>query len=139
MTWCGTHSASCNASTPPDTVQTPPGWPQGLPPPEVEGWEAEAAVWLLDVGPSHFRLDPFLPSQPVVLARRVVEHLQAEVDTSRKEWVPLPSWEHAGLPADAHQPVLMMLRRVGPVLVARLHSAEQVRDALTGRRWVPRL
>jgi hypothetical protein len=117
----------------------PPGWPEGLPPPEIEGWEAEAVVWLLDTGPSHYRQDPFLPTQPVVLARRVVEHLQAEVEASRKAWVPLAAWEQSGLPAEAHEPVLMMLRRVGPVLVARLDSAENVRDALTGRRWVPRL
>jgi hypothetical protein len=120
-------------------VQPPPGWPQGLPPPEVEGWQAEAIVWLLDVGPSHFRLDPFLPSQPVVLARRVVERLGSDVEASRKAWVPLESWERAGLHTEAHEAVITMLRRVGPVLVARLHSAEQVRDALSGTRWVPRL
>lgn len=42
-------------------VRTPPGWPEGLPPPEVEGWESEAVLWLLDVGPSHFRLDSSCP------------------------------------------------------------------------------
>lgn len=120
-------------------MTTPPGWPKEIPPPEAEGWEAEAIGCLLDVGPSHFRLDSFLPSQPVVLARRVVEHLEAEVQASRKAWVPLASWESAGLPAEAHEPVLTMLRWVGPVLVARQHSAELIRDALTGRRWVPRL
>lgn len=118
---------------------SPPGWPQGLPPPEVEGWEQEAVRWLLDTGPSHVRLDPFLSAQPVLLARRVVEHLGAEVEATRKAWVPLDSWEQAGLPGEAHEPVLTMLRRVGPVLVARLCSAELIRDALTGRRWVPRL
>jgi hypothetical protein len=116
-------------------VQAPPGWPQGLPPPEVEGWEPEAVLWLLDAGPSHFRLDPFLPAQPVLLARRVVEHLQAQVETTRKAWAPVGSWEQAGLPAEAHEPVLTVLRRVGPLVVARLHSAVLVRDAVTGKRW----
>ena len=96
-------------------------------------------LWLLDVGPSHFRLDLFLSVQPVLLARRVVEHLGAEVEATRKAWVPLESWEGAGLHGEAHEPVLAMLRRVGPVLVARLRSAEVVRDAFTGKRWVLRL
>lgn len=49
-----------------------PGWPDGIPQPEVEGWETEAVAWLL---------------------------------------APLQT---------------------------RLVAAEHVRDALTGRRWVPR-
>jgi hypothetical protein len=115
---------------------SPPGWPDGLPPPEVEGWEPEAVLWPLDSGPSYFRQDPFLPSQPVLLARRVVEHLEAEVDVTRKAWIPPDSWKRAGLPGEAHE---FMLRRVGPFLVTRLRSAELIRDLLTGKRWVPRL
>ena len=94
---------------------TPPGWPKGLPPPEVEAWEQEAVVWLLDTGPSHYRQDVLLRAQPVVLARRVVEVLEAEVEASRRAWVPLASWERTGLPAEAHEPVLTMRRQVGLV------------------------
>jgi hypothetical protein len=71
----------------------PPGWPKGIPPPDVEGWEHEAVVWLVDTGPSHFWPDPFLSTHPVVLARRVVETLEAEVEATRRAWVPLASWD----------------------------------------------
>lgn len=105
----------------------------------VEGWEGGAVVWLLDTGASHYRQDVILRAQPVVSARPVVQQLATGFEATHRAWVPLESWERAGLPTDAHEPVLTMLRRVGPVLVARLHSAELICDALTGRRWVPRL
>lgn len=105
----------------------------------MDGWEEEAVAWLLDAGPAEYRLDALLRAHPRVLARFVVERLAADVEAARRAWVPADRWVARGLPAEAHEPVLAMLAREGPVLRARLHAAELVRDALAGLRWVPRL
>lgn len=97
-------------------------------------------AWLLDQVPSHWRQDTFLRAQPVLLARRVVEQLTADVDAARAAWVPLEQWLRADLPLEAHDGVRQMLALEGPALAARRHAAELVRDALaTGRRWRPLL
>ena len=80
------------------SATTPPGWPEGVPPPEAQGWQDDAVGWLLDAAPAHYRLDPFLPHQPHVLARLVVEHLHANVTAARQAPIPLQQWERAGPP-----------------------------------------
>ena len=113
----------------------------GLPPPEsTEGWAEDVLRWLLDVAPAHFRLDPVLVAQPVVLARRVVEHLESDLVAAREAWIPdVEQWTAIGLPAEAHTAVLKMLAQEGPRMAAQLRSATLVQAALTGKRWVARL
>ena len=96
----------------------PPGWPTGLAPPGATvTWAQDAARWLLDVAPAHFRLDPVLTGQPIVLARRVVEHLSADLLAARQGWIlEVSRWTALGLPVDAHHEVLVMLAQLGPQL-----------------------
>jgi len=118
----------------------PPGWPDGVPPPDADNFIGDAVTWLLDAAPGHYRLDAFLRGQPIMLARMVCERLQSDLDAARRAWLPLSQWTTAGLPEQAHQATLEMLQREGPVIAARLRAATHLRDALThGTRWVPRL
>jgi len=118
----------------------PPGWPDGVPPPDGEDFVGDAVAWLLDAAPSHYRIDSFLRGQPIMLVRMVCERLQADLDAARRGWLPLSQWTAAGLPEEARQATLEMLQREGPVMTARLRAATHLRDALThGTRWVPRL
>ena len=113
---------------------------RGSPPARRRRVEDTAAAWLLDHGPAEWRQDPVLTRHPVVPARRVAEHLAADVDAARSAWLPADRWTSLGLPPEAHAPVVAMLAREGPVLAARLVAARMVADALTtGRRWTPKL
>ena len=95
---------------------------------------------MLDVAPSRFRLNPTLSTQPIVLARRVVEHLESDLVAAREAWIPDPEqWTAIGLPAEAHSGVLAMLVQEGPRMASQLRSATLVQAALTGKRWTARL
>ena len=59
------------------TTYAPPGWPAGVRPPGVPGWEQSAASWLLDHCPPEYRGYPVLRRHEVVLAGFAVRHLEA--------------------------------------------------------------
>ena len=96
----------------------PPGWPAEVLPPEVEDGQQSAVAWLLDRAPADWRQDPVLRAQPVLLARRVVEHVCADVAAARAAWVPPEQRVRAGLPEDTHAAVRKMHARQGPTMTA---------------------
>lgn len=59
---------------------TPPAWPDGLPPPDADGWQPAASAWLLDQCPPEYRLHEVLRRHPVVLARFTRWHVAAGID-----------------------------------------------------------
>ena len=117
----------------------PPGWPDGVRPPGVPGWEAEAVEWLFDWSPPSWRQDPVLTRHPVVLARFALAHLQADVAAARRAWT-LSAEPRSSVDNQTWTAVLDMLARVGPDLNRRVIAAELLHDAfLHGRLWTPRL
>lgn len=61
----------------------PPGWPQVVRPPGVEGWEATAVTWLFDLCPPGYRGHDLLRGYPVVLARMARQHVSAALAAAR--------------------------------------------------------
>lgn len=64
----------------PETVRAylPPQWPEQVPHPEAEQFEARVVAWLLDIGPPEFRRHPVLWHHPVALVRLVHRHVVAQ-------------------------------------------------------------
>jgi hypothetical protein len=122
----------------------PPHWPDGVWPVDVDGWIDSAVAWLFDaVGIAEWREVEVLRRHPVVLARLVAEHVEADLAAARLAWGHVGDLVVGAAPeadresgADA---VRGMLARAGPQLAARARAARLLEQALTGQRWVPRL
>jgi hypothetical protein len=113
-------------------------------PVDVEGWIDSAVAWLFDaVGIAEWRRVEVLRRNPVVLARMVAEHLEADLATARTAWAHVDELVAGAVPEAAHQmssdALRGLLQREGPQLAARAHAARLLEQALAGQRWVPRL
>jgi hypothetical protein len=64
--------------------QVPPGWPQGVPPPQVADWAGSAVSWLLDQCPADYRGYPVLSRHPLALAHLAAHHVEAQVHANQR-------------------------------------------------------
>jgi hypothetical protein len=118
------------------TAQLPPGWPKGVLPPEVPGWETSAVAWLLDQCPPDLRVHEALRRHPAILAFVASHHVTATRDGMRAAYSGIRrSFDD---PADVEL-ALRVVEREGARIAAVLREVELVREALDGRRWRPRL
>lgn len=117
----------------------PPAWPDGLPPPDVPGWQQAAVGWLLDQCPPEYRLHEVLRHHPVALARATRWHVAAGIDGHTRA-LGLVRTELAGaVPPDAVEATVVVLERERQRLQALLPQVRAVDAALRGVRHVPRL
>lgn len=65
-------------------LYVPSGWPEGVHPPGVEGWEATVTAFLLDCCPADYRSYAVLRRHPVVLARFAAEFVESQVRACRE-------------------------------------------------------
>ncbi len=117
----------------------PPGWPVGVPPPDVAGWEDAATEWLLDQCPADYRLYEPLRRHPVALAWVAAQHVRAQVEAARECYRRARVELGNDLGARGVSEVLGVLEREGLRLRAAARSAELLDDALRGKRFVERL
>jgi hypothetical protein len=94
-------------------------------------------TWLLDQAPAEYRTYPLLRRHPVVLGWLVAQHVDGMVESTRSAYrVARQDLGEQGQPVAA---VLELLEAEGARLLALQRSVHLVADALTGRRFVPRL
>ena len=117
----------------------PPGWPPGVPPPDTAGWRDRAVAYLLDVAPPEFRTEPLYRRQPVVLAWRVQQVIEAQLDAARASYSNVRSDLREQVSPEVVAETLQALEREGAALLARRREVDLVARALSGEVFVPRL
>jgi hypothetical protein len=120
-------------------MTAPPGWPDGVRPPDSPEWERSAVAWLFDQCPPDYRGYDVLRRHPLVLARFAVAAVdgataavEAGLRTIRAELsgrVP-PETVEAAVAAYEHERHRLRAARVAVDLVER---------ALRGQRWAAKL
>ncbi len=120
-------------------VAGPPGWPAAVPPPEVAGWEVPACAWLLDHCPSDYRAYAGWRRHPVALGWIAVRHIDAQLVAMRQAYRDARVDLADELGPEGLAQVLADLETEGVRLLAARRAAGLVHEALTGKRFVPRL
>lgn len=117
----------------------PPGWPPGIPPPSVSGWEQRAVGWLLDQCPADYRGYAGWRRHPLALAWVASLHLDAQLAAMRTAYreVRVALTEEIG-PEGVTQ-VLGDLEAEGVRLVVARRSAHLILEGLQGKEFVPKL
>ena len=117
----------------------PPGWPPEVLPPQAPDWERSAVAWLFDLCPPDYRAHEVLRRHPLLLARFAAGHVAANVQAAR-EGLRTVRAELAGqLGPEVIEAAVGAYDREGRRLVQAGRQVALVAEALTGKRWVPRL
>ncbi len=117
----------------------PPGWPVEVLPPQAPDWERSAIAWLLDLCPPDYRAHEVLRRHPVVLARFAAGHVEAAVAAARTGLRTVREDLRGVVPPEAVEAAIAAYDREGRRLVQAGRQVALVAEALSGRRWVPRL
>lgn len=119
--------------------RTPPSWPDGLPPPDADGWQQAVRSWLLDQCPPEYRRHEVLRRHPVVLVRFTRWHVAASIDGHHRA-LGLVRQDLADLvEPEAVEASVVTLERELHRLRALLPQVRAVENALQGHRPGPRL
>lgn len=117
----------------------PPGWPQEVPPPEVDDWQVATSSWLLDQAPPEFRSYAAVRHHPLLLAWLVGHHVSAQQEavvrarsTARRDLA-------ADLPPEVGPQVFDVLDREELRLRRVARAVDLLEQALRGKKFVPRL
>ena len=117
----------------------PPGWPEGLPPPDTEEFSARVSGWLLDRCPPEFRATFTVRRHPAALAHVALYHSKATVAGQREAYRSARRVLAGELSADALRGVLSDLEATGHEVVGTLREVELVVAAMRGEEWRPKL
>ena len=117
----------------------PPGWPEAVLPPQAPDWERSAVAWLFDLCPPDYRAHEVLRRHPVVLARFAAGHVAANVQAARDGLRTVRAELGGQVPPEVVDAAIAAYDREGRRLVQAGRQIELVREALSGKRWVPRL
>lgn len=117
----------------------PPGWPEGVPPPQVPGWQDRAVGWLLDQCPADYRRYAGWRKHPIALAWLAQRHLEGQLEVLRQAYRDVRVQLGPHLPPEGLAEVMTAVEAEGLRLVAARRSAQLVHEAMQGRRYVPRL
>ncbi|MCF2526297.1 hypothetical protein [Yinghuangia soli] len=117
----------------------PPGWPRGVRPPGVEGWEETAVRWLYDLVPPGYRRHEVLRRHPELLARMARQHVAAALQAARYGYGTARVDLRDRVEVHVVESVLRMYEYEGSRAAALEREVSLVEEALTGRRWTPRL
>lgn len=121
------------------SAHVPPGWPRGVPPPSVAGWQGYAVAWLLDHTPADYRAYDAWRRYPLALAWVATKHIDAQVDAMRSAYRTARVDLGEEVPPEGISDVLLALETEGLRLRASALSARLLTEALQGKEWVPRL
>ncbi|MFF7249978.1 hypothetical protein ACFZBU_39520 [Embleya sp. NPDC008237] len=117
----------------------PPGWPRGVQPPGLPGWEDTAVAWLFDLCPSGYRGHEVLRKHPLILARMARQHVSAALAAARHGYGTARTELGDTVPAAVLDAVLRMYEYEGSRAAATERAVRLVEEALGGDRWEPRL
>ena len=117
----------------------PPGWPQEVPPPDVEEWQVAACAWLLDQAPPEFRSYRAVRHHPLLLVWLVGHHVRAQQDavvlarsTARQDL-------SGDLPPEVAPQVFDVLDREELRLRRLARAVDLLEQAVRGKKFVPRM
>lgn len=117
----------------------PASWPDGLLPPDADGWQRAAENWLLDRCPPEYRLHDVLRHHPLVLARFTRWHVAASIDGHQRALGIVRSDLEGHVEPEAVGAAVVVIERELQRLRALLPQVRAVEDALAGHRPRPRL
>jgi hypothetical protein len=117
----------------------PPGWPPDVLPPQAPDWERSAVAWLFDLCPPDYRAHEVLRRHPVVLARFAAQHVAAGVQAARDGLRTVRDELRGVVTPEVVEAAIAAYDREGRRLVAAGKQVDLVTEALSGKRWVPRL
>lgn len=117
----------------------PYGWPDGVPPAGVPGWERRARGWLLDVCPAEYRGYPVVLRHPVLLVRLAARHVAGQAAATDTALATVRADVAGLLERPAVDEAVAVLEAERDRLAALLRSVELVEHALRGGTFVPRL
>ena len=117
----------------------PPGWPRGVRPPGVPGWEATAVPWLLDQCPADYRAHEVLRRHPEVLARFAAHHVDAALEGARAAYAGARRELRDRVDPEVLDAALRVLEAEGARLSRASREVALVEEALQGTRWRAKL
>jgi len=123
----------------PSPAVAPPGWPRGVRPPGVPGWEESAVPWLLDQCPADYRAHEVLRRHPEVLARFAAHHVEAALEGARGAYAGARRELRDRVDPEVLEAALRALEAEGARLARASREVALVEEALQGTRWRPRL
>ena len=123
----------------PSPAVAPPGWPRGVRPPGVPGWEESAVPWLLDQCPADYRAHEVLRRHPEVLARFAAHHVEAALEGARGAYAGARRELRDRVAPEVLDAALRALEAEGARLARASREVALVEEALHGNRWRPRL
>lgn len=118
---------------------TPPAWPDGLPPPDVPGWERAVTGWLLDQCPPEYRLHDVVRRHPLVLARFTRWHVAAGIDGHQRALGLVRDDLSGHVEPEAVDAAVVTLERELQRLRSLLPRVRAVENAIGGSRPRPKL
>jgi hypothetical protein len=121
------------------SARVPPGWPDHVPPPEHPGWHHRAAAWLIDLCPADYRAHAVLARHEQVLARLAARHVEASLEGVARATATLRADLAGVVPASAVEEAIEALELERARLLRAQQGIALVEQALSGRRYVPRL
>jgi hypothetical protein len=119
--------------------QAPPGWPRGVRPPGVTGWEDSASAWLLDQCPPDYRSHDVLRRHPLVLARFAAHHVDAALEGARAAYAGARRELRDQVAPEVLEASLRALEAEGARLARASREVALVEEALQGTRWRAKL
>lgn len=117
----------------------PPGWPRGVRPPGVDGWEESAVAWLYDLVPPGYRRHDVLKRHPELLARMARQHIQAALQAARHGYGTARVDLRDRVDTHVIEAMLRVYEYEGSRTAALEREVGLVEQALAGKRWTPRL
>jgi hypothetical protein len=117
----------------------PPGWPEGVPPPDVGEWETRAAAYLLDCCPADFRAYRVLRNHPIVLAQFARHFVEGQSNAAQEGLaaarIGLQDFVEPNVLEEATEAWLEQTAR----LARTRRAVALVEAALRGRTFVPKM
>ena len=121
------------------TNVAPPGWPDGVPPPDAPDFVDRAVLWLFDNAPPEFRSHAVFRRHPEALVFAVGHYTDGALGASREAYASTRRQLSASLDPTAVGEVLGALEFEGVRLVRLQREVALVAEAFAGRRWSQRL
>lgn len=128
-TWQPDHGSIC----------LPPGWPEGVQPPETPDWEQSAVAFLLDCCPADYRGHGVLRRHPVVLASLAGQFVESQIRASREALSRTRSGLDSYVSSDVLDDTVEVLQVEEARLVRVRRGVALVEEALRGRVFIRRL
>lgn len=112
----------------------PPGWPDEVALVGEEGWQQQAAEWLLNISPPEYRHFPVMVRNPIALAYLARWHVVGQIKASEQAQAMLRQRITGRISQQAVEQVMSALAEEYPRLLAALAGVDALGTALGRHR-----